>query len=47
MLLHAFGSTKSFKYYTVVLDPLVQIISDLSSLSSFLLEMYMVEAGSK
>ena len=39
--------TKSFKYYTVVLDPLVQIISDLSSLSSFLLEMYMVEAGSK
>nr|QOW17529.1 p126 KDa protein [Tobacco mild green mosaic virus] len=39
--------TKSFKYYTVVLDPLVQIISDLSSLSSFLLEMYMVEAGSR
>ncbi|WBG54321.1 replication-associated protein [Piper chlorosis virus] len=37
--------TKSFKYYTVVLDPLVKVCSDLSKISDFILDMYKVESG--
>nr|AAS87223.1 RNA-dependent RNA polymerase/replicase [Odontoglossum ringspot virus] len=37
--------TKSFKYYSVVLDPLVKVCSDLSKVSDFILDMYKVDAG--
>lgn len=37
--------TKSFRYYTVVMDPLVSIIRDLEQVSTFLLDMYKVDAG--
>ena len=39
--------TKSFKYYTVVMDPLVSIIRELEQVSSYLLDMYKVEAGTQ
>jgi hypothetical protein len=39
--------TQSMKYYTVVLDPLVKIITDLEKVSNFLLEMYKVEPGTQ
>ncbi|CAL39164.1 replicase [Brugmansia mild mottle virus] len=37
--------TKSFKYYTVVLDPLVSLVRDLEKVSHYLLDMYKVSAG--
>ncbi|ARI47179.1 protein 126 [Hoya chlorotic spot virus] len=37
--------TRSVCYYTVVFDPLVKIITDLSKVSSFVLDMYKVESG--
>nr|WLJ60131.1 MAG: replication-associated protein [Piper chlorosis virus] len=37
--------TKSFKYYTVVLDPLVSVVRDLEHVSDFLLDIYKVESG--
>ena len=39
--------TSSLKYYTVVMDPLVSIIRDLEKLSSYLLDMYKVDAGTQ
>ena len=39
--------TKSLKYYTVVMDPLVSIIRDLERVSSYLLDMYKVDAGTQ
>lgn len=39
--------TCSLKYYTVVMDPLVSIIRDLEKLSSYLLDMYKVDAGTQ
>nr|WIW80096.1 replication-associated protein [Paprika mild mottle virus] len=36
--------TKTFKYYTVVLDPLVKIVRDLECVSNFLLDVYMVDS---
>nr|AZF99046.1 orf1 [Ullucus tobamovirus 1] len=39
--------TLELKYYTVVLDPVCKIISDLSKISSFILEMYQMEAGTQ
>nr|UOF93192.1 replication-associated protein [Streptocarpus flower break virus]WJP00476.1 replication-associated protein [Streptocarpus flower break virus] len=35
--------TQSLKYYTVVWDPVVKVISDLGKLSNFILDMYKVE----
>ena len=37
--------TTRCKYYTVVLDPMVNVISEMEKLSNFLLDMYRVEAG--
>ncbi len=37
--------TTCCKYYTVVLDPMVNVISEMEKLSNFLLDMYRVEAG--
>nr|AGW21596.1 p125 [Youcai mosaic virus] len=39
--------TTRCKYYTVVLDPMVNVISELGKLSNFLLEMYKVESGTQ
>ena len=39
--------TKSLKYYTVVMDSLVSIIRDLERVSSYLLDMYKVDAGTQ
>lgn len=39
--------TQTLKYYTVVMDPLVSIIRDLEKLSSYLLDMYKVDAGTQ
>ncbi|QYW08487.1 MAG: putative 126 kDa protein [Yunnan virgavirus 3] len=36
--------TKSLKYYTVVVDPVVSKISDLSNISEYLLDLYKVES---
>ncbi|BDB16631.1 126K replicase protein [Scopolia mild mottle virus] len=37
--------TKSFKYFTVVLDPLVGVVRDLETVSNFLLDVYSVESS--
>nr|WRQ66076.1 nonstructural polyprotein p126 [Tobamovirus sp.] len=39
--------TRSFKYYTVVMDPLVSIVRDLEQVSTFLLDMYKVNASTQ
>nr|WOL52754.1 replication-associated protein [Capsicum mild mottle virus] len=38
--------TKTFKYYTVVLDPLVKLVRDLECVSNFLLDVYTVDSVS-
>nr|WMX25355.1 replication-associated protein [Obuda pepper virus] len=38
--------TRCFKYYTVVLDPLVKLVRDLECVSNFLLDVYMVDSVS-
>jgi hypothetical protein len=37
--------TTRCRYYTVVLDPMVNVISEMEKLSNFILDMYKVEAG--
>nr|UOS85823.1 replicase [Youcai mosaic virus] len=39
--------TTRCKYYTVVLDPMVNVISELEKLSNFILDMYKVESGTQ
>ncbi|QOC69615.1 RNA replicase component [Hoya necrotic spot virus] len=39
--------TKKFMYYTVVTDPMVKIVSDLSKLSNYILDMYSVSSAPK
>lgn len=39
--------TTRCKYYTVVLDPMVNVISELGKLSNFILDMYKVESGTQ
>nr|WRX04067.1 replicase [Youcai mosaic virus] len=39
--------TTRCKYYTVVLDPMVNVISEMEKLSNFILDMYKVESGTQ
>ncbi|BAB82441.1 RNA replicase protein [Wasabi mottle virus] len=39
--------TTSCKYFSVVLDPLVSVISEMEKLSNFILDMYKVESGTQ